>query len=144
MARPAKPKTFEQLFTGAKQEEFLDLLRRGQRRGAAIDEVFAHLPPDKGRRRKMRDFIDGNLEFLAAVEDAELDALEDVEEALYQAAISGSVAAAVKWLEMKGATFQEHRGRPPVPQSAPSGDEGDPLYNVRTLDPRQRQRKSSE
>jgi hypothetical protein len=82
-------------FTEAKREQFLIELRRGVRRGAAAELV--DLP-----RIDVLDFIDGNEAFRRLVEDAELEATELVEEALWNAAVSGNVPAAKAWLEMKG------------------------------------------
>jgi hypothetical protein len=120
-------------FPPVKQAEFLGHLRAGMRRGAAADTL-------KLERLKVREFIAAHPEFLVLVEDAELDANEHVEEALYQAAISGSVPAAKTWLELKGVQFPEHRGRPanPLPEIPP--DPFADLGNVEALDPRRRRK----
>lgn len=81
-------------FNGARQEEFLEHMREGMRRGAAsaaMDFV----------RRDVLNFIAEHEEFEKAVLDAEGEATEHVEEALYQAAVSGSVTACKFWLELR-------------------------------------------
>ena len=55
-------------------------------------------------RQKVREYIATHPAFEAEVEGAELDATEHVQEALYQAAVNGSVSAARTWLELKGMT----------------------------------------
>lgn len=87
---PAKKKTF----TKPLQEQYLDHLKNGMRRGAAA-EVLG-LP-----RKLVLDHIALHDDFEAKVIDAEAEATEHVEEALYQAAISGNVAAAKIWLDYK-------------------------------------------
>jgi len=101
------------------QEQYLQKIREGVMRGAACDELGLV-------RRQMREFIAQNANFEAAIADAEIDATEHVKEALYNAAVSGSVPAAKAWLEMNGEEFAERRGRPPNPKpSAPSDPFGD-------------------
>src|SRR5262245_27404217 len=79
-------------FDAPKRAEYLSHIRNGMRRGAAAEQVG--LP---------RHVVDGTLTqdpgFAAELRDAELDATEHVEEALYQAAMSGNVSAARIWLE---------------------------------------------
>lgn len=82
-------------FTASKREQFLNLIRSGMMRGAAADQLDLN-------RRKIRDYIEDDEKFKADVVDAEVDATEHVKEALYQAAISGQVAAAKAWLELQG------------------------------------------
>jgi hypothetical protein len=107
---PPRKRTPAFKFTAAQQEEFLTHIRAGMRRGAAADVVFGS--DDPACRRKVREYIDTHGEFEILVEDAEIEATEHVEEALYQAAVSGNVPAATKWLELHGRKFEEHRGRP--------------------------------
>jgi hypothetical protein len=81
-------------FTKAKQEEFLEHMRQGMRRGAAAYAI--------GLERKLvLDFILDHEDFEARVLDAEGEATEHVEEAIYQAAVSGSVPAAKLWMDMR-------------------------------------------
>lgn len=82
--------------TPAQQAEFLEHLRNGMRRGAAAYAMGL-------TRIQVQDFIaaDGSEEFEKAVLDAEGEAHEHVEEAIWQAAVSGSVAAARLWLSLK-------------------------------------------
>lgn len=120
-------------FTVAKRAEFLEHIREGMMRGAAADALELD-------RRGVRAFILKNPEFEKAVLDAELDATEHVQEALYQAAVSGNVAAAKTWLELKGVGETRAVGRPATP--APAGPPGDrpfsDLDNVTPLDRRRR------
>lgn len=120
-------------FTRVKQEAFLEHLRAGMRRGAAADELGL-------ARIRVREYIANHKDFERLVRDAEVDATEHVEEALYQAAVSGSVAAAAKWLEMhprQGTVTITSSGQAPPPSSDPFAD----LDNVTSLDPRKRHRK---
>lgn len=61
-------------------------------------------------RHYIDGFISDHPDFEARVLDAEQDALEHVEEALYQAAISGNVTACGMWLDR-----HERRQRTPTP-----------------------------
>lgn len=79
-------------FTKKRQENYLDELRNGVRRGAAAEIVG--LPRDL-----VLAFIADHEDFEGRVIDAEKEALEHVEEALYQAAISGNVNACKMWLD---------------------------------------------
>jgi hypothetical protein len=88
------------------RELFLAHLRAGMRPGAAAE--ILDFP-----RHVVAGYISEHPEFGAQVLEAEQDAVEHVEEALYQAAISGSVAACKLWLDRVGA------GRRSSP---PSGD----------------------
>lgn len=82
-------------FSPAKREQYLQHIREGVQRGAAADLVQLD-------RLKVREFIAKNRPFRILVEDAEVDATEHVQEALYQAAVSGNVAASKAWLELRG------------------------------------------
>jgi len=78
--------------TQDQQEEFLEHMRSGMRRGAAAEVMEL-------TRIDVQSFIRATPEFERLVIDAEELATEHVEEALYQAAVSGSVPAAKLWLE---------------------------------------------
>jgi hypothetical protein len=78
-------------FTTARRRLFLDLVRAGKRRGAAAQECGVS-------RETVRLHMARDPAFAAEVEDAELDAVEKVEDALYQAALAGNVVAAQVWL----------------------------------------------
>jgi len=95
--------------TPAQQEEFLEHMRSGMRRGAAAEVMEL-------TRIAVQSFIRATPDFERLVIDAEELATEHVEEALYQAAVSGSVPAAKLWLE---------RARPQRTMHAPApvGDE---------------------
>jgi hypothetical protein len=83
-----RPKSFSKTV----QEEFLDHLRNGMMRGAAAEAVGL-------QRKTVLDYIATHEAFEKDVLDAEGEAYEHVEEALYQAAISGNVSAAKMWLD---------------------------------------------
>lgn len=74
--------------------EFLEHMRQGMRRGAAAEVLGL-------TRREVIEFIDSDEEFERDVLDAEAQANEHVEEALYQSAVTGSVAAAKLWLDLR-------------------------------------------
>jgi hypothetical protein len=96
----------------SQQADFLEHMRAGMRRGAAAEVLGL-------TRREVLDFIDSDAEFELQVLDAEGLATEHVEEALYQAAVSGSVAAAKLWLDM-------HKPKPSMlPMALPDASEGD-------------------
>lgn len=123
-------------FTEALKEKYLQNIRDGMRRGAAAEAL-------KLKRRDVYEYLEDNPDFLKEVMYAELEANEHVEEALYQGAVSGNVAAARAWIELRGG------GARPAGASAPPGtpqpDDGsdDPfaaLDNVEALDPRRRRR----
>jgi hypothetical protein len=121
-------------FTRIKQAEFLEHLRAGMQRGAAADALGLS-------RIKVREYINTNKPYERLVLDAEVDATEHVQEALYQAAVSGSVAAAKTWLEIHPHT---NPVAPLRPEPAPRPTSSDPfadLDNVASLDPRRRKAK---
>ena len=94
-------------------------------------------------RRKVREWIATHPAFEASVADAEVDAIEHVQEALYQAAINGSVSAARTWLEIKGAVAGPERQTGLVrPSPAPGGDPFADLDNVSPLDHARAKRRS--
>jgi hypothetical protein len=74
--------------------EFLEHMRNGMRRGAAANALGFS-------RGQVLEEIDDDEEFEARVVEAEGEASEHVEEALYQAAVSGSVAACKLWLSLR-------------------------------------------
>jgi hypothetical protein len=122
-------------FTKVKQGQFLEHIRAGMRRGAAADELSL-------ARIKVREYIANHKDFERLVLDAEVDATEHVEEALYQAAVSGSVAAAKTWLEMHPRQHANQPvGRPATPLPPSSSDPFADLDNVAALDPRRRAKK---
>jgi len=76
------------------REEFLEHMRNGMRRGAAANALGLS-------RGQVLEEIDDDEEFEALVVEAEGEATEHVEEALYQAAVSGSVAACKLWFSLR-------------------------------------------
>lgn len=96
MADKAKPKGPKGIrpaykFTEGKRQAFLDALRRGARRGLAAEAAGV-------TRQLVCDYIERIPEFAKLVEKAELEANEPIEDALYQAALSGNVVALQVWL----------------------------------------------
>lgn len=136
----AKPEPF----TEPLRTQYLQCIRDGMRRGAAADLI--QLP-----RIAVREYIESHPEYQLLVEDAEADATEHVEEALYQAAISGNVPAARVWLELNGrfsksgssAETNSTGSAGPAPPSPPP-DEDDLFFgdqgNVARMDPRRRKK----
>jgi hypothetical protein len=122
-------------FTKARRQEFLEHIRAGMQRGAAADALDLS-------RILVREYILSNKPFERLVLDAEVDATEHVQEALYQAAVSGSVAAAKTWLELHGHTNpvapRAHVPDLPPASSEPFAD----LDNVSAIDPRRRKKRS--
>jgi hypothetical protein len=82
-------------FSKIKQEEYLDALREGGRRGKAARAI--DIDPSTVWRH-MRDEAGHLTEFGHAVLQAEAEADEEVETALYDAAVSGNVTAIQTWL----------------------------------------------
>jgi alpha-D-ribose 1-methylphosphonate 5-triphosphate synthase subunit PhnI len=98
-------------FTAEKRAEFLDYLQKGMMRGAAAFVLEL-------TRSQVEGYIAEHPEFALEVRDAEETATEHVHEAVYQAAVSGNVAAAKLWLGMQGC-----RHRPgPTPPDQGGGD----------------------
>lgn len=86
-------------FDAARREEYLDLLRDGTRRMAAARACNINIKTVERAMRVQSGEHAGNLsEFGRAVHLAEREANELVEDALYQAAVSGNVKAAEVWL----------------------------------------------
>lgn len=124
------------IVTPDQKEEFLEHIRAGMRRGAASDVLELD-------RRKMRDYIEENADFEAAVLDAEIDATEHVQEALYQAAVSGNVAAAKAWLEMQGVIAVKTAGRPSTQQQPTIEGPSSPFADLDNVSPLPRRRERS-
>ena len=99
-------------FTKAQREEYLDHLRRGMRPGAAAEHMGFE-------RKAILDLIEEDEDLGAAVKDAEREATEHVEEALYQAAVSGNITAARIWLDLRK---PKRPGTDLVPSSEPEFD----------------------
>ncbi len=73
-------------FTAALQDAYLDALREGKRRGQAARDVGIH-------RSTIVDYRKLDATFAAEEVLAERDAIEQVEESLFQAALAGNVTA---------------------------------------------------
>lgn len=78
-------------FGAIKKREFLKLLQEGARRGAAAEAVGI-------TRETVRQYMKEELDFAAAVDQAEMDAHELIEDALFLAAQSGNVVAGIFYL----------------------------------------------
>ena len=74
-----------------KKEAFLELLRQGGRRGASAVAIGIS-------RETVRLYMKENEEFAVAVSQAEMDANELVEDALFMAATAGNTTAMQVWL----------------------------------------------
>ena len=74
-----------------KKEAFLDELRKGLRRGKAAEAVGIS-------RETVRLAINSDVSFAAKVDQAELDACELVEDALFNQATKGNTTAIQVWL----------------------------------------------
>jgi len=72
----------------------LEHIRNGMRPGAAAEFIGL-------TRHDIFDAIDTDGVFAAEVAEAEREATEHVEEALYQAAVSGNVTACRMWLDLR-------------------------------------------
>jgi hypothetical protein len=83
-------------FSARKQKDYLDLLRDGGRRGKSARAININV---RTINAHMRDPGTGQLtEFGRAVLEAESEANEEVETALFDAAVSGNVTAIQTWL----------------------------------------------
>jgi hypothetical protein len=87
----AEPMTHRGKFGDRKRVEYLELIRQGHRRGAAARAVG--VDPETARNAYNKD-----PEFADAVELAEIEACDIVEDALLEAAKSGNVTACQVWL----------------------------------------------
>lgn len=87
MAKTIKAKTFSQ----EKKEAYLEHLRQGLRRGEAATSIGM-------TRHGVAYHYYRDPEFMAQIEQAELDACEKVESALFKAACDGNVIACQVWL----------------------------------------------
>lgn len=108
-------------FTEAKREEYLGHLAAGMMRGAAAYVI--------GLQRSIVDgYISEHPDYALAVAEAEETATEHVQEAIYHAAVSGSVPAAKLWLTIRGVIRRPRSPRPgggaaPDPHGPPSESE---------------------
>jgi len=78
-------------FGKRRKQAYLDALRQGARRGAAAASVGVTRETVRLHRQKDPEFAQAEI-------DAELEAHELVEDALFQAALSGNVVACQVWL----------------------------------------------
>jgi hypothetical protein len=78
-------------FTAVKREKFIKLLADGSRRGTAAQAVGIS-------RAQVCNYAKDNPQFALAMNEAEMESNEPVEDALYQAALSGNVVAIQVWL----------------------------------------------
>ena len=90
-AAPIKRRENQKKFDRSKKDEYLDLLREGIRRGQAAQQVG--VDPTTVQRHMQR-----YPSFAEEVSRAEILANEEVENALYTAAVSGNVTACQVWL----------------------------------------------
>lgn len=105
-------------FDAPAREQFLEHLRSGMRPGAA---AFVGKIP----RATVDGYMAEHPDFALEVRDAEATATEHVEEAVYQAAISGNVQAARLWFAVRGRGVRRPAGRAPEAGGGDTGPEGD-------------------
>ena len=123
----------------AHQQKFLQHLREGMRRGATAELLGFS-------RMSVMTYIEDHPDFEKQVLDAEGEATEHVEEALFQAAVSGNVAACRAWLELRMGprptqTLQSPQMPPPGPLEPSEDDEESEFFaNVTRMNPRQRRK----
>lgn len=101
-------------FGTIKKERYLKLLREGGRRGASAKTIGIH-------RETVRAHMKADKDFAKAVNQAETEAHELIEDALFQAALAGNVTAQQvylynrmpdKWADRRRL---EHTGKPGEP-----------------------------
>ena len=86
-----KPRPHREKFDAARREIFLDLLRKGIRRTQACKKAGISRPT-------FNKCMNNNKKFAAEVAQAESDANELVEQAMFSSALKGNVTAQQVWL----------------------------------------------
>lgn len=86
-----KPRPRREKFDAARREIFLDLLRKGIRRTQACKKAGISRPT-------FNKYMNNNKKFAAEVAQAETDANELVEQAMFSSALKGNVTAQQVWL----------------------------------------------
>ena len=86
-----KPRPYREKFDAARREIFLDLLRKGVRRTQACKKAGISRPT-------FNKYMNNNKKFAAEVAQAETDANELVEQAMFSSALKGNVTAQQVWL----------------------------------------------
>jgi hypothetical protein len=86
-----KPRPYREKFDAARREIFLDLLRKGIRRTQACKKAGISRPT-------FNKCMNNNKKFAAEVAQAETDANELVEQAMFNSALKGNVTAQQVWL----------------------------------------------
>lgn len=86
-----QPKSRQSKFGKDKKVRLLELLELGYKRGVALVDVGIS-------RQTLQTHMLTDPEFKAQVEQAELDACEHIENAVYQMALGGNLNAAQMWL----------------------------------------------
>jgi hypothetical protein len=86
-----KPRPHREKFDAARREIFLDLLRKGVRRTQACKKAGISRPT-------FNKCMNNNKKFAAEVAQAESDANELVEQAMFSSALKGNVTAQQVWL----------------------------------------------
>jgi hypothetical protein len=86
-----KPRPHREKFDAARREIFLDLLRKGVRRTQACKKTGISRPT-------FNKCMNNNKKFAAEVAQAETDANELVEQAMFSSALKGNVTAQQVWL----------------------------------------------
>jgi hypothetical protein len=117
-------------FTKTKQAEFLGHVSRGMTISKACDALRLD-------RVQVRRFIKDDASFRERLESAQADADEEVQEAVWLSAVSGSISAAKAWNELRHGLPSSVR-QPEEPEQDPLADLS--AGDVVPLDPRRRAR----
>lgn len=117
-----KPRPYREKFDAARREIFLDLLRKGVRRTQACKKAGISRPT-------FNKCMNNNKKFAAEVAQAETDANELVEQAMFNSALKGNVTAQQVWLYNRDPEhWQDKRN------IAIGGDKDNPLnINIKTV-----------
>lgn len=95
--------------TKARLQKYLELLEDGYRRGAAARAIGVTPAAIRHHAKLNPDFDD-------KVNQAEMDACEPIEDAIYTSALEGNLGAQVFWLTNRGAGRWENTQRTKVEQ----------------------------
>lgn len=114
---PSKQRTNK--FNQKRREVFLQAIRDGQRRTAAASTAGVSFVTVWHAMKDDPDFAD-------AVDDAEVEACDPVETALYDAATSGNVPAIQTWLYGRS----KGRWKPPNVKTEITGEDGKPIEHI--------------
>lgn len=106
-------KCHREKFDATRRELFLDLMRKGVRRYHACKKVGIS-------RTTLAKYINNNDKFAAEVVQAEMDANELVEQAMFKSAINGNVTAQQVWLYNRDPERWRDKRNVTIPQKTES------------------------